>query len=224
MATTKTAAKPAEPFLPEQAAAAVKAAQARRSEVLDRIAAGGNVEPVELAEADDALRLAELRIEVGERNAAANLAATRAARLQELVDQLTGPGHRQHLEAVLDAYRAALDALQALHRAAHARQDGVIASLREVGHLAKLIDTLPGVDVDLDAWGCQSLTANGVTAAVAYYRDEPTALVADVAATVVKADPASSARAALSDAVNNTPGGRLQALERILAAGHDGDD
>jgi len=133
--TTTTKAKP-EPSLPEQAAAALEAAQARRTEVLDRIAAGSNVEPVELAEADAAIRLAEMRIELGERNATAAAENARLAELARLVDALTAAGHRRRLEPVVTAYRTAAAALVALHAAAKERQDAVGADLAEARRLA----------------------------------------------------------------------------------------
>lgn len=186
MSATKT--KPAEAFLPEQATAALESARQARSQVLDRIAAGGTVEAVELAEADDAVRLAELRIEVGERNAAEVAERERMARLRHLVDALTGPGQRERAAAVLDAYRKAEEALRILLQAGEARRVGVSDDLREVGRLALAGDVPADIDVDLDAFGCQAVTANGVRVQASDFVDAPHVLLADAAAAVIDAD------------------------------------
>jgi len=219
---TTTKAKPAvAAFLPDQAAAAaLQAAHARRTAVLDRIAAGSAVEPVELAEADDALRLAELVVEVGERNAAADAENARLARLAELVDALTATGHRRRLEQVVTAYRTAAAGLVALHTAATERQAAVAADLAEVRRLAfdgrQPLPLPPGVTVQADAYSGVSVTANGVHAQSPLYADDPAALVADAAAAATATDPTGIGNR-LQTAAGSYAGTRAAALEQLLA-------
>jgi len=226
MTTTRT--KPAaDTFQPEQAAAALVAAQARRAEVLDRIAAGSPVEPVELAEADDALRLAELRIDAGKRNAAAAAENARLARLSELAADLTGAGHRHRLERVVTAYRTAAAALVALHTAASARQAAVAADLAEARRLAfdgrQPLPLPAGVTVQVDAYRGVSLSANGVRAQVPLYGDDAAALVADAAAAATATDPTGIGNR-LQTAAGSYAGTRAAELEQLLAhTTHDTD-
>lgn len=146
-----------------------------------------------MAEADDRLRLAELRVELGARNAAAVAEKARMARLQILVDSLAGPSQQAKALAVLAAYRKAEEALRLLLHAAEVRQAAVIVDLQEVGRLARIGDMPVGVDVELDSWGCQALTANGVRVQASDFQTESHVLIRDVAAAVVEADTKSSA-------------------------------
>lgn len=215
------------PLMPETAQGELAAVQAARDAVLTRIAAGDHVEPGDLLDAETNLRMAEVRIELADRNAAAAAETVRLNRLSELVDSLTGAGQQQRLKQVIVAYNAALTAVQALHDAAKSRQDVMRADLSEARRLGFVADRVlyvgdaqqlplpPGCTIEGDGYGV-SVTANGVTASLGN-DDDPATLVVEVVATVVKTDPASTARSALID-VNNSPGVYLQRLERMLAA------
>ena len=215
----RAATRTREALTPEQAQADLEAARAASAAVLERISAGEDVQPGELLDAEATVRMCEVRVQLGERNAAAAAERARLGRLRELADSLTDAGHRQRLEVLVAAYRKALVAVQELHQAAHARQEGVKADLLEVGRLARAgAGTLPdGVEVELDAWGCQALTANGVRAQLSYYQDEPVALLADLAATVVAGDTnIPPIGQDLLSAAGSQPGSQIARLERLL--------
>lgn len=226
MAASKTTAKPPAPLLPDEAAADVEAARAALAAVHAAIAAGASTDPAQLAQAEDRLHLAQLRIDLAAKNAADAAEARRLRRLAEVADDLTGPAHRERLRRLVGAYAAAEAAVRTLWEEATDRQDRLRAGLAEVSRLARLGPLPAGVEVELDSDRCNAVVVDGRRSPpLAYWSDEPAACVADVAALVLVPDAGRCAIASEQMAlVNYLPGNRLAALKAAIDDLHDLDD
>lgn len=205
---------PRTPLMPDTARGELAAARAARDAVLSRISAGDHVEPGDLLDAETNLRMAEVRTELADRNAATGAENDRLRRLQELVDSLTARSHRDRLEHLLDSFRKALKASEALRAAAIAQQVAMRADLIELRRLAfdgELLLPLPaGVSIESNnPWTIATVTGNGVTARADSSMNDPAGLLAEVAATASGLPPEYS---------------RFQALERTLAAASPSGD
>lgn len=233
MTTTKTKTTPASkappaptgPLMPAQAAADVEAAEAGLAAVHARITAGDPVDHTDLADAEARLNLANHRVAVAAGNAAAKTEQARLNRLVELANDLTGEGHRRRLHHLLGTVTAAEQAMAAVWAEANARQDALRVGLSEANRLARRGPLPPGVEVDFDDRGCNTVTLNGRTSPrLAPYLDEPAYLVADIAASALQ--PAGGRSSVANDvmaAVGYMPGHLINALKATLADLDDTD-
>ena len=115
-------------------------ANSRLQAVRDRIAEGEHVTGVELAEAEQAVELAKLRMDAAVEHERRRAEAARVARLEELLAELNDGKLAAHATALLAEVRAVADQLSALfHHGGEFRDE----LHRIVGEIARLGGDLP---------------------------------------------------------------------------------
>jgi hypothetical protein len=119
-------------------------AEAAHQALLDRIDSDAQVSPLELAEAEAAIRLAETRTDLLDRRAAAAAEAKRLARIREIHAELTSGELATHAAAAEKAYGEMVAAGRATVAAVTKLDGGIAAAWRELRALGD-----PPEDVDV---------------------------------------------------------------------------
>lgn len=135
------------PLMPADVEAEIDEATRARDELIERIAAGQRVTPGDLAAAEDAVRMAELRTDLGERNAAAAREAERVAEVDRIALALRSTnanGPKAQAARIAGLYSKAVETLTELAREVDEFTTGNRATLQKLRTLQPMP---PGIDV-----------------------------------------------------------------------------
>jgi hypothetical protein len=126
-------------------------ALAARDQLVETVAAGGNVKPLDFAAATGAVQLAEAHQTFQARQIAAAAEATRVARVREIHDSLVAGDLQHQADEIVAAYDTAVAALTELRRRVDERHQALYAAALELARLG------PADDVALQLHTAQSL-------------------------------------------------------------------
>jgi hypothetical protein len=174
--------------------------------LLDRIDADGQVTPLELAEAEAAIRLAETRTDLLDRRAAAEAEERRVARIRAIYADLTDGELVTKAGAAVAAYDKLMAAAAELHAALASLDAQISTARRELRQLGEMPE---GVDIVVTS---DRLAVNGVQLSTS--PDRPTLLVGFA---VGEALGDRSQAAKIRDGIKHTYGGLHLRTVRAIA-------